>query len=396
MMKKDFPIFNTQRNGKDLIYLDSAASAHKPFQVIESIAEFYKGSYSTVHRGLYNGALEATESIENVRGQVAEFIGATAKETIFTHSATEGVNLIAYSYGEKNIEEGDEILVCVSEHHSNFLPWKALAERKGAVLVVFNIDELGYADLEDFRSKLSAKTKIVAIAHQSNVLGVINPIKEITSLAHEVGAKVVVDGAQIIAHQKVDVKDLDADFYVFSGHKMYGPTGVGILYGKKILLDHMDPFHFGGGMVEDVTAVKPAFRTTPHKFEAGTPMIASIIGLGEAISYIESVGIDQIGLYEKTLSEYCYDQLADHVTFFSTACRGSSILTFIPKHTHPTDLAMMLSIDNIAVRVGNMCAQPLFDYYNHSSAVRISLGIYNDKQDINTFCSALTSLISVL
>ena len=394
MMKKDFPIFHTQRNEKNLVYLDSAASAHKPQRVINAISQFYEVSYSTVHRGLYNGALEATESIENVRGQVAAFIGASAKEIVFTHSATEGINLIAYSYGENNIVEGDEILVCVSEHHSNYLPWKALAERKGASLVIFNVDDQGYADLNDFQAKLSVKTKIVAVGHQSNVLGLVNPIKKITALAHDVGAKVVVDGAQMIAHEKVDVKDLDADFYVFSGHKMYGPMGVGILYGKKNLLDHMDPFHTGGGMVEDATSMKTTFRETPYKFEAGTPMVSSIIGLGEAISYVESVGLDQISAYEKKLSQYCYDMLADHVTFLSKACRGSSILTFIPKQMHPSDLSMMLSADNIAVRVGNMCAQPLFDYYNLSTAVRVSLGIYNDKEDINKFHSALTALIS--
>jgi cysteine desulfurase/selenocysteine lyase len=390
-MKELFPIFAQKKEGKDLIYLDSAASSHKPYCVIDAISKFYSKEYSTVHRSLYSSGVDATYALENVRSLVAKLIKAEAEEVIFTHSATESINLVAYAYGEKNIEGGDEVLVSIKEHHSNYIPWKMLCERKGAKFITFGIHEDGTIDMDDYKSKISSKTKIVAICQVSNVLGIENPIKEMVEIAHKYSAVVLVDGCQMIAHEKVDVKNLDADFYVFSSHKMYGPTGVGILYGKKELLNAMDPFHGGGGMVESV-GEEFIFRAPPHKFEAGTPMIASIIGLGEAINFIHQIGFDTISKRGKQLSIDFFDALDSHVTFITKLCRGSPILTFIPKGIHPLDFSMLLSLENICVRAGNMCAQPLFKHLNLDGAIRISLGIYNNEQDLQVLLKGLDTL----
>lgn len=382
-MKNKFPIFSEK---EDLVYLDSAATTHKPKKVIDAIVNFYSKEYATVHRGLYGLAFEATSKIEETRKTVADFIGAKETEIVFTAGATESANLVAY--GNNTLEEDDEILVSILEHHSNLLPWKMLAKRKNAKLITFGIDKEGRLDLKDFKEKISLKTKIVAVSHQSNVFGITNPIKEITKIAHSFGAIVVVDGAQQIAHDKVDVKDLDADFYFFSAHKMYGPTGVGILYGKYDLLDKMDPFLTGGGMVEEETT----FRAPPHKFEAGTPMIASIIGLKSTIEFIEETTFEKIKAKETVLSMMLYDALKDKVEFLTPLCRGTSILSFTLKEMHPSDLSILLSLDNISFRVGNMCAQPLLKSLNKPSIIRISLGVYNDKQDIDSFLKALNNL----
>ncbi len=383
-MKEKFPIFAKKKDGVDLIYLDSAATTHKPQRVIDTITKFYSDEYATVHRGLYKDALEATSRLEQVRDKVAKFISCESDEVIFTHSATESLNLIAYAFGEKGISEGDEILVSIAEHHSNYLPWKLLCERKKGQFITFS-------DLKDFKKKLSPKTKIVAIAHQSNVLGSVNPIKEMAVLAHAVSAIVVVDGAQMIAHDRVDMKDLDVDFYAFSGHKMYGPTGVGILFGKGFLLEQMDPFHVGGGMVERVDE-EVTFRAAPHKFEAGTQMIASILGLGTAIDFLNEIGFEKIKAHEYALSCELYDGLKKKVKFVTPDCRGSSILTFTMEGMHPVDIATLLSLDNISVRAGNMCAQPLLHSLGLNSVLRISFGIYNDLKDVEGFLSALFSL----
>jgi cysteine desulfurase/selenocysteine lyase len=387
-MKELFPIFSEKKDGKDLVYLDSAATTHKPLSVIESMSHFYAKEYSTIHRGLYDLAHAATASIESVRGQVARFISCGQDEVIFTHSATESINLVAYSYGEKNISEGDELLVCIAEHHSNYLPWKMLCERKKAHFITFDIHHDGTINLEDLKRKVGERTKIIAVSHQSNVFGVINPIKEIAEIAHQNGAVILVDGSQMVAHEKVDVKELNADFYAFSSHKMYGPTGVGVLYGKYSLLDKMDPFHGGGGMVETIDGDVITYRKPPYKFEAGTPMIASIIGLGEAISFIERSDISKI----KELSILFYDALKEEVDFVTPLCRGMPILTFAIKGMHSTDVAILLSLDNISIRTGNMCAQPLLHKLGKTSLIRISLGIYNDKEDLLAFLSALSSL----
>ncbi len=387
-MKELFPIFSEKKDGKSLIYLDSAATTHKPLSVIERMTTFYTKEYSTVHRGLYDLAHLATDAIEKVRKSVAKFISCDKMEVIFTHSATESVNLVAYSYGEKNISQGDEVLVCVAEHHSNYLPWKMLCKRKKAHFITFDIHDDGTIHLEDLKEKISSKTKIVAVSHQSNVFGIINPIKEIAEIAHSKGAVVVVDGAQMVAHEKVDVKELGADFYVFSAHKMYGPTGVGVLYGKYSLLEQMEPFHGGGGMVETIDSSEIIYRKPPYKFEAGTPMIASIIGLGEAISFIEKSDTSKI----KELSILFYDALKKEVDFLTPLCRGMPILTFTIKGMHPTDVAMLLSLDNISIRAGNMCALPLMQRLRKSSLIRISLGMYNDKEDLLALLNAISSL----
>ena len=391
-MKKDFPIFLEKKEEKELIYLDSAATTHKPASVIDEIDKFYSKEYSTVHRGLYEYASLATKQLEKVREMVANFIGANSEEVIFTHSATEGVNLIAYSYGEKMVKEGDEVLVGIAEHHSNYLPWKRLCEKKQAIFKTIPICADGTICMERFKKLLSNKVKIVAISHQSNVLGLINPIKEMAKLAHGVGAVIAVDGAQLIAHEKVDVKELDVDFYVFSAHKMYGPTGIGILYGKYATLDQMDPFHVGGGMVELVDEDEITYRKPPHKFEAGTPMIAAVMGFGAAIRWISKLGLDHIKKHEEALSCRLYEGLKDEVRFITPLCRGSSILSFSITGVHPTDASVLLSLDNISIRSGNMCAQPLLKSLNISSVIRVSLGIYNDTNDIDAFIAAVKSL----
>jgi cysteine desulfurase/selenocysteine lyase len=393
-MKKCFPIFLEKKDAKELIYLDSAATTHKPASVINEIFKFYSKEYSTVHRGLYEYASLATKQLEQVREMVANFIGANSDEVIFTHSATEGVNLIAYSYGEKMLKQGDEVLVGIAEHHSNYLPWKRLCEKKEAIFKTIPICTDGTICIESYKKLLSDKVKIVAISHQSNVLGLINPIKEMAELAHAVGAAIAVDGAQMIAHEKVDVKELDVDFYVFSAHKMYGPTGVGILYGKYATLDQMDPFHVGGGMVELIDGSVITYRRPPHKFEAGTPMIAAVMGLGAAITWLNEIGLDHIKKHEQELSFRLYDGLKDEVRFITPLCRGSSILSFTISGVHPSDASVWLSLENISIRSGNMCAQPLLKAINLSNVIRVSLGIYNDINDIDAFIEAVKSLNS--
>jgi len=386
-MKEQFPYFLTNE-GRSQIYFDSAATSHKPKCVIDAISNFYSKDYATVHRGVYSSANKATDMVETCRSKVAEFIGADSDEIIFTHSTTESINLLKYTFGQIAVQEGDEILVCVAEHHSNYLPWKVLSEEKGAKFITFGLNDDGTVDLEDYKSKLSSKTKIVAISHQSNVLGLINPVKEIAELAHKAGAKVVVDGAQIIAHEKVDVKEIDADFYVFSAHKMYGPTGIGVLYGKKHLLEKMPPFHSGGGMVEVATGDELQFRSAPYKFEAGTPMIASIIGFSAAIDFLKTIELDHV----QELSEMLYDQLKDKVQFLTPLCRGNAILSFTMNDIHPLDLGMLLSLEGVCIRVGNMCAQPLMKYLNKTDVCRISFACYNTKKDVEDFVKILNIL----
>jgi cysteine desulfurase / selenocysteine lyase len=390
-MKDSFPIFSDKQR-PSLIYLDSAATTHKPAVVIDAISNFYANEYATVHRGVYDSANEATNRLEGVRNQVAQFINCSCDEVVFTHSTTESINLLAYSYGDKNIEEGDEVLVCIAEHHSNFLPWKMLCDRKKAIFKTFGLNNDGTIDLDDLNSQMSSKTKLVAVSHQSNVLGLVNPIKEIAKITHDHGAVIVVDGAQMIAHDKVDVTDIDADFYAFSGHKMYGPTGVGVLFGKKSLLMNMDPFHGGGGMVEIISEDKILYREPPHKFEAGTPMIASIIGLGRAIEFINSIGFEKIKSHKEHLSMKFFDALQDHVEFLTPLCRGTSILSFCPNGIHPLDLSVLLSLDNICLRVGNMCAQPLMNALGKSDICRLSLGVYNTEADLTELVKSLKGL----
>jgi len=381
-MKEHFPIFSTR---KELVYLDSAATTHKVRSVIDTMTRFYSQEYGTVHRGLYKEGLEATHRLEKVRENVAHFIGCDAQEVIFTHSATESLNLVAYAYGEQQVNEGDEVLVSIYEHHSNYLPWKLLCDRKKACFIPFT-------DLEDFKNKISNKTKIVAMTHQSNVIGALTPLKEIIRIAHTFSAVVVADGAQVVGHHKVNMKDLDVDFYAFSGHKMYGPTGVGVLFGKYNLLEKMEPFHGGGGMVERVGSTV-TYRKPPHKFEAGTPMIASILGLGSAIDFIQEIGLEKIEKSEHTLSSQLYDQMQGLVTFLDPQCKGSSILSFTINSLHPVDLSTFLSLEGISVRGGNLCAQPLLTHLGVDAVLRISLGIYNDEQDVEKYIKALKALL---
>ena len=385
-MKEFFPIFD---QAGDLLYFDSAATTHKPQVVIDAVGDFYGKEYASVFRGVYDSASQATAKVENVREKVATFLGAKKREIVFTHSTTESINLLAYSLGQ-SLGQGDEVLVCVAEHHSNFLPWKEACKRQGATFVTFDVREDGTLDLDDFQQKLSSRTKIVAISHESNVLGIENPVAEITKLAHEAGALVVCDGAQVVVHKSVDVAALDVDFYAFSGHKLYGPTGVGVLFGKYDLLLQIPPFHFGGGMVEVVE--DDLYRDPPYKFEAGTPMIASIVGLGAALDFIHSMGWKKIEEQEREVSNFLFDHLQDFVTFLTPLCRGSAILTFEMEGLHAADAGVLLSLEKVCVRVGNLCAQTLMERFEKKSVVRISLGIYNTLEDAKRLVKILSSL----
>ena len=392
MNKGKFPIFSFFEKKTDpLVYLDSAATTHKPKCVVDEISKFYLEEYATVDRSLYKIGYEASEKVELVRKKVSEFIDCDREEVIFTQSATAGINIVAKSFTEKFLKEGDEILLSVIEHHSNFLPWKEVAKKHGVKIIFFPIEEDGSIDIEKFEKKLSQKTKLVIVSHKSNVLGITNPIKEMAIKARKFGAKIFVDGAQVIGHQKVSVKDMGIDFYVFSAHKMYGPTGVGILYGKKDLLDKMDPCFYGGSMVDRIDGDNILYREAPYKFEYGTPMIGSIIGLGAAIDFLEKENIEKIAAHENNLSIRLYEKLNNRVKFLTKKCKGSNILTF-SMDFHPTDVGLMLSLENICIRTGNMCAQPLFNKFGIEGAIRVSIGMYNTFEDIEFFADKLTSL----
>jgi cysteine desulfurase/selenocysteine lyase len=392
-MKKDlFPIFNNSQDG--FVYLDNAATTQKPQSVIDSLSHFYTNLNSNIHRSVYPLSEQATEAYEHARDKVKNFINASdGQEIIFTKSTTESINLVAYSWGEINIKEGDEILVSVLEHHSNFLPWQQLAKRKGAILKIIPCDEEGIITIENVRKHLSAKTKIVAITHLSNVTGTILPIKEIIKESHEVGACVLIDAAQSIAHMTIDVNDLNCDWLVFSGHKMYGPTGVGMLYGKKEILESMPPFLFGGGMVKEVTSHESVWADLPSKFEAGTPPIAEVIALAISIGFLEEIGLDSIMKCEKELTTYALEKLKmiEELTILGTSDtehRGG-IISFTIKGAHPHDVASLVGERGICIRAGHHCAEPLHRALNLPASCRISLAIYNSREDIDMLIEAL-------
>ncbi len=385
MYKKDFPIFQN-----DVIYLDSAASAQKPKCVIEAVAEFYTRFYSNVHRGTCALSNTATQMYENARQRVADFIGAEASEIIFTKGATESVNLLANSYTQ-TLQKGDEVLVCISEHHANFVPWQQACLKTGAQFKVFNILDDGRIDLEDFQKKLTANTKLVAVAGMSNVLGVLNPIDRIIQLSHQKGAEVVVDAAQSICHHPVDVKKLGCDYLVFSGHKIYAPTGIGVLYGNKISLEKIKPYQFGGDMIDRVSIDATTFAPLPARLEAGTPPIAEAIGLSRALDYITQVGWKQIGESERDLFSYLINKLKQiqEIQFIGNPDLKSGLVAFNIQGIHPNDLAMILAKQNVCVRVGHHCAMPLHTRFDLSASIRVSLGMYNTQTDVDAFIMAL-------
>ena len=390
-VKSDFPIFNNS----DLIYLDNASTSQKPQAVLDTINSVYTKSNANVHRALYSLGTEATEKYEDSRKKIANFIGAhSEKEIIFTSGATESLNLLAYSLSS-DLGPEDEILISEMEHHSNIIPWQQLAKRTGAKIQYIPISVDGELDLSEENNLFNSNTKIVSITHVSNVLGTINPIKKISSMAHQYGAVLIIDGAQGAAHKKINVKDLGCDFYAFSGHKMLGPTGSGVLWGKLNLLDHMEPFMSGGEMIDKVTMTSATWNEVPYKFEAGTPNFIQAIGLGAAVEYLESIGMDQITDHEKELTSYALNKLQkiNNIKIHGSGNNRIGVVSFNIENIHPHDLAQFLNEYNIALRVGHHCAQPLLSKLNETSTARLSTYLYNDEQDIDKLCSALQEII---
>jgi cysteine desulfurase/selenocysteine lyase len=390
-VREDFPILAKQVYGKPLTYLDNAASAQKPVQVLDRMRFAYENEYSNVHRGLHFLANAMTEAYEEARERCRAFLNAgSLEEVIFTRSVTGGLNLVASSLGQ-SLNEGDEIVLSIMEHHSNIVPWHYLRERKGAVIKWAPVTEDGAFDLEAFRDLITERTKIVAITHMSNVLGTVTPIKEIARLAHEVGALVVVDGAQAAVHMPVDVKDLDVDFYGVTGHKLYGPTGIGVLYGKRHLLEKMPPYEGGGEMIRTVTEEGVTYGEPPHRFEAGTPPIVQAIGLGEALVFMESLGRERIAAHEASLGAYAKERLSriNSIRIYGDAPGKGAIVAFDVKGAHPHDIATVIDRAGVAVRAGTHCAMPLLARYGVTATCRASFALYNTHEEVDRLAEAL-------
>lgn len=389
---RDFPILEREVYGKRLVYLDSGASAQKPLAVLQAMDEAYRAAYANVHRGLHYLSNTATENFEAARKTVQGFVNAASDdEIVFTKNATEAINLVAYGLGLDEIGEGDEIVLSIMEHHSNIVPWHFLRERKGAVLKWAPVDSDGNFQLDAFEALLTEKTKLVAITHMSNVLGTVVPLKEVIELAHARGIKVLVDGSQGAVHLPVDVQALGADFYVFTGHKLYGPTGIGVLYGKKDLLNGLPPFLGGGEMIETVGVDAVTYGETPHRFEAGTPPIVEAIGLAAAIEYVEGLGRDAIYAHEKALTAYARERLSSlsFLKVIGNAAEKGGIFSFLVDGVHAHDVSTLLDRSGVAVRAGTHCAEPLLAHYGVTSTCRASLAVYNKREDIDDLVTAL-------
>ena len=394
--KSDFPIFQN----RDITYLDSGATTQKPSYVIEKIEEFYKNMNANPHRGAYGLSIEATNAYEETRKKIADFIGAKSpEEIIFSKNASESLNLIAYSYGLNNLKENDEVVLSIMEHHSNLVPWQYVTKKTNSILKYMYINDEFELSKEEIESKITSNTKIVAITHVSNVLGTINNVKEIIKYAHKKGAIVVVDGSQSIPHMKIDVKDLDADFFVFSGHKMFAPLGIGVLYGKKEILNKMNPFLMGGDMIEYVYEQETTFAPLPNKFEAGTQNVEGVIGLGAAIDYIQKIGYENIEKIESELVAYAREELQklEFIKLYmpKDPNHHSSVVSFNIENVHPHDVASILDSNNVCVRSGNHCAQPLLRFLGIDSTCRASFSIYNTKQDIDTLVLSLKKAYNI-
>lgn len=400
-VRADFPILDQQIQGQPLIYFDNAATSQKPKAVLECLADYYQGYNSNVHRGVHTLSARATEAYEAVRDKVASFVNAAVREEIvFTRNATEAINLVAHTWGTSTLQAGDEIILTVMEHHSNLVPWQMLAQRSGAVLKFVQLTETQEFDLEHFKTLISDRTKLVAIAHVSNTLGCINPVKEIIEIAHHYGAKVLLDACQSVPHMAIDVQALNCDWLVASGHKMCGPTGIGFLYGKLKLLQAMPPFLGGGEMIADVFLDHSTYAELPHKFEAGTPAIGEAIALGAAIDYLSQIGMEKIHTYEEELTLYLFEKLeplSDLKLYGpmpnATASNRAALATFTSSTAHPNDLAALLDQAGIAIRTGHHCTQPLHQALGLSSTARASLYFYNTREEIDTFVAALKETI---
>ena len=397
-IREDFPILQEKIYGKRLVYLDSGATTQRPLQVVDKMREYYLKYNSNVHRGVHYLSNKCTDANEEARELVREFLHAASdKEVIFTRGTTESINLVAHSFGEAFVKEGDEIVVTEMEHHANIVPWQMLCERKGAKLKVIAFRDNGELDSTQLDELLTERVKLLGVAYVSNVLGTVNPVQEIIRKAHAVGAKVLVDGAQAVQHIPVDVQALDCDFFVFSGHKIYGPTGVGVLYGKEELLTQMPPWQGGGEMIKEVRFEKTTYNELPFKFEAGTPDFIGIIGLGEAIRYVNGIGLDDIAAYEHPVLEYALEQMhaVPGMRIFGEAPHKSSVLSFALGDIHHSDVGILLDKMGIAVRTGQLCAEPVMQHYGVTGMVRASLAMYNTKEEIDLFCGGLKKVATM-
>jgi cysteine desulfurase/selenocysteine lyase len=398
-IRREFPILHQQVNGRDLVYFDNAATNQKPKRVIDALVEYYTGYNANIHRGIHTLAEKATKAYEQTRETARDFIhAASTDEIIFTRGVTESINLVAATYGKTFVKQGDEIIISTLEHHSNIVPWQFVCEANQATLKVIPVTREGELDLKVFRQHLSARTRIVAINHASNSLGTINPVKEIIKLAHDAGAVVLIDGAQAGAHIAIDVQDLDCDFYCLSSHKMYGPTGAGILYGKRELLDKMPPYQGGGEMIKEVRFEKTTYNDLPYKFEAGTPNIADVVAYRHAMDFIRDLGRENIAAHEHALLEYATERISKlkSVTPVGTAANKVGVLAFTVKGIHHFDVGQMLDARGIAVRTGHHCTQPLMDCYGIEGTVRASFAVYNTKKEIDQLVEGLERIINFM
>ncbi len=391
-IRADFPALSLSVHGKPLVFLDSAASAQKPLCVIDEMKRLYLNEYANVHRGVYELSEKATVNFENARKKVQHFINAASdKEIVFTRGATDSINLAAYAWGAANLRAGDEIILSQAEHHSNIVPWQILQSRVGFKINVAPVDDNGDFDFGAYLKLLNEKTKLVSVAHVSNVLGTVFPVKEITAAAHKAGAVVLIDGCQGATHLPVDVRDIGCDFYAFSGHKLYGPTGIGVLYGRLPVLETMPPFEGGGDMIKTVSFSGSTWAEPPARFEAGTPAIMQAVGLGLAVDYVERIGMDAIDAHERALGKMMQDQIAaiDGVRVIGTSKNKAAVVSFVTDFAHPQDIAMVLDQEAVAVRTGHHCAQPLHKRFGVSVSVRASLGVYNTADDVEKFVAAV-------
>ncbi|HEY5656348.1 MAG TPA: cysteine desulfurase [Myxococcota bacterium] len=395
--RKDFPILSQRVHGKPLVFLDSAASAQKPQPVIDAISHFYATDYANIHRGVYELSRRATEAVEEARRKVARFIGADPQEIVFVRNATEAINLVAATYGREHVREGDEVLITHMEHHANIVPWQRLCEEKGAALRVAPIDDRGQLVLEEFEALLTPRTRIVSIAHVSNALGTVNPVAEIVRRAHARDIPVLVDGAQAVPHGKIDVRALDCDFYAFSGHKLFGPSGIGVLYGKAARLAAMPPYMGGGEMILSVSFEKTIYREPPYRFEAGTPDIAGVVGLGAAIDYLATQDLDAVAAHESELLAYATDALSaiPDLRIIGTAEQKASVLSFVLDGVHPHDIGTILDREGIAVRTGHHCAQPVMQRFGVPATARASFALYNTRADVDALVRGLQEVLEV-
>tara|TARA_Y100000758_G_C16061332_1_gene424703 strand:+ start:883 stop:2118 length:1236 start_codon:yes stop_codon:yes gene_type:complete len=397
-IRADFPVLNQMINGKPLVYLDNAATSQKPQSVIDTLVNYYSTENANVHRGVHTLSQRATDDYEAARDKVKRFINAEKdEEIIFVRGTTEAINLISQTYGRSCMSEGDEIIISSMEHHSNIVPWQILCQEKGAILRVIPVNDLGELLLDEYERLFTDKTKLVSIVHQSNALGTINPAKEIVDIAHGHGVPVLLDGAQAIAHLEVDVRELGCDFYAFSGHKLYGPTGIGVLYGKESLLEEMPPYQAGGEMIKSVTFDETLYNVLPNKFEAGTPNIAGAIGLGAAIDYVGTLGIGQIAAYESELLQYGTGRLSsiEGLKIIGTADKKGSVISFVMEGVHPHDIGTILDAEGIAIRTGHHCAQPLMDRFGVPATARASFAFYNTKEEIDVLVKGIDRVIEV-